>query len=172
MIKAILLLAFSICLLTFCKPFAFTPEGYENLQKAEEFGRKRDYDKAIDAYHKHIDYRLSREDRPEWENPYFYLLMIGDVQLAAMRPADALSSYQEAEKRGVDSGLVADRYRYLASWYEEHGQLQQAFEVLSLNRTKDQMLFDIMLDRISRKIVELEDLKLSPATPSPSPKQP
>ena len=50
-----------------------------------------------------MHYRLGRKDRPEWENPYFYQILMGDIQLSRGQPDEALAMYQEAEKNGVDA---------------------------------------------------------------------
>lgn len=126
------------------------------LQQAEEATRKQDFDRAIELYQQHISIRAKRADRPEWENPNFYLLLIGDLELQRGDGVAALESYQKAEALGVDSGLVSDRYRYLASWYEQKGDLQQAFNVLEEFRDRDDLLFDAMLDRIGRELTEQE----------------
>lgn len=152
--------------LTACARFArmFGPD--KQLELAEQFLRQSRYDDAISAYRKHIDERLALEDRPEWENPWFYLLMIGDVELRAGQPEKAILSYTEAETRGVDTSLVLDRYRSTAAWYEKEGRLAEAANLLATQRDRDPLIFNGMLDRISREIVAQED---SPAAPLPTP---
>lgn len=143
------------------------------LSRAEEATRKEDFDSAITFYQRHIDYRLAAKERPEWENPYFYLLLIGDLHLRANDPGAALESYQEAELREVETELVSDRYRTIASWYEQKGDLAQAMNILQEFRDRDDLLFDAMLDRVARKITE-QELAAGPpvgsaALPAPSP---
>src|SRR5690606_31946453 len=140
---------------------------YENLEAAEHFSREEKYDDAIAAYRKHMRYRLSLMDRPDWENPYLYLLMIGDLQLNQDKPDEALASYELAEKNKVDAALVSDRYRYLASWYEKQGRLDTAIEILTKYRDRDELLFDVMRDRIAKTLVENE--RAAAATPTPAP---
>jgi tetratricopeptide (TPR) repeat protein len=105
-------------------------------------------------YREHISNRLEVADRPEWENPYFYLLNVGDIELKRGDVDKALAAYEEAERQRVDLPLVADRYRAVAVWYEEHGQLQKALEVLTKYREKDPLIFDSMLDRVARELTE------------------
>ncbi len=124
--------------------------------QAEQLTEEGRYTEAIGTYRKHIQERLDDSTRPEWENPYFYLLRIIDLQLRMERPADALSSCREAEKQGVESILISDRYRAVASWHEQHGNLEAAFEVLKSNRERDPLLFDAMLDRIGRALTAPE----------------
>ena len=95
-------------------------------------------------------------DRPAWENPYFYLLSIGDLQLRMGQPNEALASFKGAEEHHVEESLVSDRYRSVAIWYEEHGQLDKALEVLTKYRERDSLLFDSMLDRVARKMTAQE----------------
>ncbi|RMG43012.1 MAG: hypothetical protein D6719_04830 [Candidatus Dadabacteria bacterium] len=130
---------------------------FKYLRQAEEYSRKKEYSKAIEAYKKHIKYRLAQEERPKWENPYFYYLIIGDIYLGMNKPKKAIKAYSKAEKKGVDAGLVADRYRLVARWYEKQNKLEEAFDLLLKNRERDSLLFDIMLDRIAKKISALED---------------
>lgn len=132
-------------------------EGSKWLRKAEEYSRQGDYDQAIDAYRRHIQERLEVQPRPEWENPYFYLVLIGDIELGRDRPAEALSAYQEAEKRGVDMYLIADRIRSLAGWYEKNDQLDAAIGLLNNYRDKDSLMIDAMLDRLSKELTRRED---------------
>jgi len=156
--------AVSVFLLVSCAGALFGPGGYRFLQKAEEAMRQKDYEGAITLYNKHIQYRLSLDSRPEWENPWFYLLMIGDIELGRGRPAEAVQAYEQAEKEAVDPKLVADRYRFAAKWYEDQGRLQEAFDLLSRHRSLDTILFDIMLDRLSREITIREETA-APAPP-------
>mgnify|MGYP006297132575 CR=1 FL=1 len=107
-------------------------------------------------YREHISNRLEVTDRPEWENPYFYLLNVGDIELNRGEVDKALAAYQEAEREKVELPLVADRYRAVASWYEEHGQLERALEILTKYRDKDPLIFDSMLDRVARELTESE----------------
>ena len=79
--------------------------GSEQLRQAEELTRQERYDEAIVIYRAHMEERLAIEERQEWENPYFYLLLIGDVQLGRGEPAAALEIYQEAEQHKVEAGL-------------------------------------------------------------------
>ncbi len=95
-------------------------------------------------------------DRPAWENPYFYMLSIGDLQLRMGQPDQALTSFKTAEEHHVDASLISDRYRSIAIWYEEHGQFEKALSVLTGYRDRDSLLFDAMLDRIARRMTAQE----------------
>jgi KDO2-lipid IV(A) lauroyltransferase len=137
--------------------------GSRLLSRAEEYSRQGETDKAIEAYNDHIAERIEDEKRPEWENPYFYELIIGDLYLREGKVAEALLSYERAENNKVDLVLVSDRYRYVASWYEKSGDLLNAMEVLKKYRERDSLLFDAMLDRLAKELVA-SGLKTTPKT--------
>lgn len=124
---------------------------------ASELSEQKRYDEAIQTYHEHIAKRLAVEERPDWENPYIYLLDIGDIYLEQGKVPEAISWYEEAEKRSVKQGYVNDRYRFVASWYEERGELEKAIEHLKKYRERDRLLFDMMLDRLAKALVKRED---------------
>ena len=130
--------------------------GPTELLDAEQLTSDGKHDEAIAAYREHIANRLEVTDRPEWENPYFYLLNVGDIELSRGNVDKALAAYEEAEREKVDPPLVADRYRAVASWYEEHGQLEKALEILTKYREKDPLIFDSMLDRVARELTKAE----------------
>jgi hypothetical protein len=127
------------------------------LEEAEQLSREGRYDEAISGYRRHMEERLALENRPEWENPYFYLLLIGDIELGRNDVAASLRSYEEAERHGVHQTLISDRYRSVARYHEERGELEAARKVLETYRTRDPLLFESMLDRIARKLTESED---------------
>lgn len=131
-------------------------------EKAEQLAAEGKHQEAIAVYERHISDRLAVSDRPEWENPYFYLLSIGDLYLSMEQPDQALKSFQEAEKQGVSADLVSDRYRALASWYVEHQQLEKALQILKTYRERDSLLFDSMLDRVARALTEQEATQVRP----------
>lgn len=124
------------------------------LHAAEELSSEGKPEEAIAAYRSHISERLETPERPEWENPYFYLLNIGDIELSRGNVDAALAAYEEAEREKVELPLVADRYRAVAAWYEEHGELQKALDVLTTYREKDPLIFDSMLDRVARELTK------------------
>ena len=129
--------------------------GESSLHRAEELSREGRYEDAIAAYREHIDDRLA-VDRPDWENPYFYLLKVGDLQLSMEQPEAALRTFAEAESHKVDPDLVSDRYRSVAHWYLDHEKPQEAFDLLKTHRQRDSLLFDALLDRVARALVEGE----------------
>jgi tetratricopeptide (TPR) repeat protein len=115
------------------------------------------YEEAIAAYREHIAERAAVSDRPEWENPYIYLLDIGDIYLQQGNVEQALTTYESAAEHDVKAGYVNDRLRYIASWYEEHGELEKAIEHLQKYRERDELLFDLMLNRLARQLVAREE---------------
>lgn len=141
------------------------------FQQAEARLKDNDYSGAITLMHKHIEERLAYEERPDWENPYFHLLMIGDIQLKSGAPEQALTTYEQAEALGVEKGLISDRFRYVASWYEKQGNLRDSIRVLEKYRERDPLLFDMMLDRISKTLTLNEEAQSATAIlPANTPK--
>lgn len=128
-----------------------------HLEKATELARSGDADAAIAEYNAHIEYRLQVHDRPEWENPWFYLLLIGDLELQKGDLDAALQAYEEAEQKGVDKDLVSDRFRQAGTSLAENGKPREAIEILKKYRDRDPLLIDAMCDRLARKIVGDED---------------
>jgi len=146
------------------------PVGFSSpshLERSEEFSRQGKYDDAIQAYRKHMEYRLGVAKRPEWENPYFYLILIGDIQLGQNKVDEAVKSYKEAEEAKVDQYLISDRYRGVARWYEDRGELARAIQFLGEHRAKDPLLIDAMLDRLAKELVRKED-QTANTTPAPA----
>jgi tetratricopeptide (TPR) repeat protein len=149
--RATMLIALMSC--SACSSWlASSPE----LYRAEELSQQERHQDAIAAYREHIEDRLTESKRPEWENPYFYLLRIGDLQLRLDDPTEALKSYEQAEEQKVEASLISDRYRAVAHWYIERDRLQEAFDLLQKYRDRDSLLFDAMLDRVGRALTEKE----------------
>jgi|GEM_PF-1351053 len=138
--------------LTLCLILGCFSAANSSIDKADRLIEHGQYQEAIEVYRGHISERLAVSDRPDWENPHFYLLSIADLQLRMAQPELALQTCEEAEKAGVDRALVADRYRTVAHWYEERRDLQKSFEVLKRYRDRDSLLFEAMLDRVGRAI--------------------
>lgn len=132
------------------------------IERAERHTEEGHYDEALALYRKHMDDRLAATNRPEWENPYFYLLAIGDVYLRMGQPEQALGAYNEAESHGVETSLIADRYRSVAHWYIDRRKLDQALEVLKKYREKDTLLFDSLLDKVGRALTAQESAHSAP----------
>jgi hypothetical protein len=115
------------------------------VDHAEELLANSHHKEAIVAYRNHIQNRLAAADRPEWENPHFYLLRIADIELEMGEPVQALET-------------CTDRYRAIANWYIERRELDSAFKLLQKHRQRDPLLFDAMLDRVGREITGREGL--------------
>lgn len=141
--------------LSACQGGLFGHLGY--LESAEGLAREERYEDAIEVYRRHIDHRLAVRDRPDWENPYLYYLTIGDLELKMGDPTRALESYEAAEREQVDQNLVADRYRLVARYYEEQNNREEAIRVLTRYRDRDPLLFDGMMDRISKDMIREEE---------------
>lgn len=137
--------------------FKFGP--YRNAEQAEEYLRQGKLEEACESYRKHVEDRLANKDRPEWENPYFYYLIIGDIKLRDNKVKEALAAYEFAESKKIDPQLVSDRYRYVAQWYEKKGDYKNAMVVLQKYQNRDPLLFDAVLDRIAKELTNIEDAK-------------
>ena len=135
--------------------FSCTTNPSVHYDKAKEAKDKKEYENAIYEYWNHINKRLAIKNRPDWENPYIYLLDIGDIYVEQGDIANATKYYEMAEEKGVKQGFVNDRYRFIASWYEEKGELDKAIEQLKKYQDRDPELFNLMLDRIAKDIVKL-----------------
>lgn len=154
----LILITFSlVVMLSGCPGGRFFRGSSDLVSEAEELTDKGDIDGAIKIYREHIAYRLSRPQRPDWENPYLYCLTIGDLEFARGDLTRALEAYEEAERQGVEKQLVADRFRNVARDFEVRDELAQAVAVLQKYRDRDPLLMDGMLDRISKEIVRREE---------------
>ena len=129
-------------------------------QKAAQLNQDKKYEEAITEYKKHIEARLAVKDKPEWENPYIYYLDIGDIYLEQDNLEKAMTYYKLAEENGVKQDYVNDRFRQIANWYESKGELKKALEHLEQYQDRDPILFNLMLDRIARKIAEEQNKEL------------
>lgn len=135
--------------------------GHNKLRLAEELSRQGKLDEAISTYRQHMEERLSVKDRPEWENPFFYYLLIGDIELGRGMVDKALEAYNTARQKGIHTSLISDRYRFVASWYESHKQFDQAISLLKEHCDLDPLLFYAMLDRIAKYLTHIEDTSSS-----------
>lgn len=133
-----------------------TPKPSIHHNNAKELKEDKEFFKAIEQYQKHIDTRLAVKNRPEWENPYLYYLDIGDVYLEMNDEKSATKYYEMAEDKKVKPAYVNDRYRYVATWYEEKGDLKSALKQLKKYKDRDPDLFNLMMDRIAKEIVKKE----------------
>lgn len=152
----IMLLIVAGCALT-------STQGY--VHEAESLAQEGRYEEAIEAYRAHMEERRADTDRPTWENPSFYLLAIGDLQLQQNNPSAARATYDEAGRQEVDPRLVTDRYLALALWYEDKGKLKEALGVLNVYRSRDPELLNGTFTRIAKKLTEQEYAEGSDATP-------
>ena len=152
--KSKLLLA--VILLASLGCHGFTP-GASSREQADRLARDGKYDEAIDLYRKHLETRLAAPNRPDWDNPYIYLLDIGDMHLKKGEPENAIKYYELAEQHKVEAEYVTDHLRGVALWYEERGLRLEALQYLKKYRRRDPLMFDLMLDRIAHDIVAAEE---------------
>jgi KDO2-lipid IV(A) lauroyltransferase len=146
-----LILTLLICLISGCG--LFTPP-LSLAKQAQLKAQEGNIDEAIELYQKHFRERLDNASREEWENPYFYQMIIGDLLLEQGKFDQALESYLEGFKNGVDLPLFLDRIRSLALKLEESGELEKALKLLSEYVNQDPTLINEALDRISKKLLK------------------
>lgn len=122
-----------------------------HAERAEQFIEAKEYGKARVSYAKHMEKRLASK-RPSSENPYFYLVKIGDAYLLEDRLKEAEKIYATAIKREVQPQLLGTRFRELAEIYftkrEDH---KSAFRILKTYRYLDDLLFDSLLDEFQKE---------------------
>jgi tetratricopeptide (TPR) repeat protein len=135
--------------LTSCTVFERTPS---SAVLAKEAVDKKYFLDAIELYHQHIKERLRDDNRESWENPYFYLLLIGDIYVEIGDFKSALDSYEEAKNNQVDKQLYLDRIRFIAEKLEEKGEIQSAFDLLNNHLSEDPLIINELLDKLSRKL--------------------
>ena len=145
---------FLLCLFIFS-----SCSGSNSRALAAKYSKEKKYEEAIQEYRNHIQERLKVTSRPEWENTYIYLLDIGDLYLEQGNVEEALATYKEASEHEVKKSYIADRYRYVANWYANKGDIKSALKLLEKNREQDPLLFDLMLDRLARQLIKEEDNK-------------
>ncbi len=122
------------------------------LEKAEEAEKANQYNVAIENYKKHIEFR-NNDRKPPKENPYFYLLMIGDLYLKNEEPIKAKDTYLEAIDKEVSKALCAERIRNIAKYYSEKNDYEKAFETLEEHRELDPLLFDLDKDNLHKTYI-------------------
>jgi len=103
-----------------------------------------------------MDERIRTEGRLAGENPYFYLILIGDLHLDLDEPKKALQNYLEAHSRSVAHELVVSRIRRVALYYSERSNYAAALNLLATFRELDAEIFDATIDRIHRESVKSE----------------
>lgn len=123
---------------------------------AQYRGEKR-YEEAIREYQEHIASRLGDSRREPEENPYFYLILVGDIYLEQANTARALESYLEAKSKDVEPQLIVDRIRRVGRAFHDAKKYREAIELLKKYRALDEFGFDLDIDENLKEIVKLED---------------
>ena len=129
------------------------------IKKAERHRENGETSNAVLAYEKHLKNRLKQENLAGDENPNFYYILIGDTFREAGELTKALVAYEEAQKRKVKEKLVGDRFRLMAKSFEEINDFESAFEILKKHRELDPFSFDLALDLMHKRFVEVEKEK-------------
>jgi tetratricopeptide (TPR) repeat protein len=120
---------------------------------AQELTTEKKYSEAIAEYQKHIDVRFKVKNRDPNENPYFYYLLIGDLYLKLNDPKTAEDFYRRAHKSEVPLPFITDRYRLLAKWHEENGDVEKSMAILNAHKELDPLLFNAAIDDLHKKTI-------------------
>ncbi len=131
-------------------------------QVAGELRTEGKFDEAIAEYRAHIADRAASPSRTADENPSFYLVLIGDIELERGNYEAAKSSYATAREENVGKELVGDRYRLLAESYAKEHRFEEAIAVLKEGRALDPLLFDIAIDDLHKRSLQEEDQATHP----------
>jgi tetratricopeptide (TPR) repeat protein len=132
-----------------------TTSGVATLAEADKLREEGKYDKAILAYKAHVDSRENAYFKSK-DNPYFYYLIIGDTYLEKDDADNAEKSYELASSKGVEKKLIADRWLNFARWLKDKKEFERAYMLLLKHRNLDPLLFDGLLDEVSRELVQDE----------------
>ena len=147
--------------------FFFPSSRPSQAQVAAQLREEGKFEEAIAAYRKHIADREQSPSRAEDENPSFYLVLIGDVEMQRGDRQAAKAAYAAARTQNVSTGLVGDRYRQLAEAYAKDSEYEEAIAVLKEGRDIDPLLFDIAIDDLHKRSLQAEDgtLTTEPSRP-------
>ena len=170
--RAILLTRLTISLLLMfllfgCSVFAPNkPSGFSSLAKQADQARKAgDCDKAIPLYREHLHRRLKDSKRPKSENPWFYLILIGDCLVDQDKEDVAVSVYLEAKEKKVLPELVADRFIRISERMTSNNRFSEAMRFLKKHREIDELLFDARIDEIHKRMVAMEEFPVKEVEP-------
>lgn len=159
------LLALALILgITSCSLFS-TRNEMSLARKAEQAQKAGNCDKAIELYSKHIEDRITQEIKAEKENPWFYLVKIGDCQLEQHKENEALNTYLEAKSKKVYPDLIADRIMKVVDLRVKQKRYDHAINLLKDHREIDELKFDSRIDEIHKEIVINEEFPIHPVTP-------
>ncbi|MBL7661671.1 tetratricopeptide repeat protein [bacterium] len=128
-----------------------------DLTQARMYEQQGDYEKARAYYRTHMERRLRDKKRPAEENPYYYLITIGDLYRKEKQYERALGSYDEARANQVPAEPLIFRYRDIASDMQQEGKYDEAIDLLTIYHDLDPLLFDVDIDRVHKAMLAAED---------------
>ena len=134
-------------------------------RRAEQAQEAGNCEKAINLYNKHIEDRITQENKAEKENPWFYLIKIGDCQFEQNKETEALNTYLEAKSKKVYPDLIADRIMKVVDMRVKQKRYDDAINLLKDHREIDELKFDSRIDEIHKEIVVNEEFPIIPAQP-------
>ena len=142
-------LAFSL----FC---CFSCSSNKNISLADKAAQEfndGDLEQARKNYFRHMKKRLLDESRPNDENPFFYLVLIGDIYLKEEKLERAFYFYRVGHGKKVKTPLIAYRIRKVALAYHKNKQSEIALDILREYRELDEFAFDAEKDKIHREYI-------------------
>ena len=129
----------------------------EHRRAAEKLQGAGKYREALQEYELHMAERLKARNRPAEENPYFYLLYVGDCYLELGEEKTALAKYLEAREHGIPDTSLTDRLLRVANWYGARGRYEEALALLEKYREVDPLILESQLDTFSKLIVQRDE---------------
>ncbi len=120
------------------------------LNKAELAFEENNYAEAVLLYDKHREERQNTKDRPSWENPSFYHLVVVESLLKLNKPEEAEARILLGIKEGVDNALIVDKLRLIAEWYVKNKDLTTAIDFLDKYHHLDEEYIDGIIDGLSK----------------------
>lgn len=130
-----------------------------HLGMAESAYEAKKYNQAINEYELHIKSRLESKSRPDWENPYFYELIIGDIELEKGNFSEAIIRYKIAEDNKVELERISTRILEVGKQQYQLGirnndniLKKRAIKLLQDNAFRDSELYYWTLDKLVKQI--------------------
>ena len=116
-----------------------------------------EYQKAIDVYNQLLQKNTLKKAQSTQLDPagsanvnYLYYLLIGDNYLKLDNPTLAEEYYVKAIDGGASTEFIIDRIRLLSRYYAEHGDYEQAIEILRRYHNVSPEEIDYSIDKLHK----------------------
>jgi len=126
----------------------------EKPLQAQTLIKNGEIDQGIILYQEHMLERLKNPWRPDSENPYFYLILIGDAEKDRKNYEKAIEYYKEALSHRVADDLILSRMREVAFELFHTGQEDPAIELLQSFHKLDPLFIDGTIDELNKLKLE------------------